>query len=125
MSLQIEFDNYQLENGLNVILHHDSRVPIVSVNVWYHVGSKNETPGKTGFAHLFEHMMFQGSAHVPADMHFQYIQSIVGTLNGSTFFDRTNYYETVPSHHLETALWLEADRMGFFLPESKKIRYST
>ena len=115
-SLNIEFDNYQLQNGLNVILHHDSRVPIVTVNIWYHVGSKNELPGKTGFAHLFEHMMFQGSAHVPADKHFQYIQSVGGTLNGSTFFDRTNYFETVPSHHLETALWLEADRMGYFLP---------
>ena len=116
MSLHITFDSYTLPNGLRVILHQDTRVPIVSVNLWYHVGSRNERPGKTGFAHLFEHMMFQGSAHIPADMHFQYIQSIGGTLNGSTFYDRTNYFETVPSHHLETALWLESDRMGFFLP---------
>jgi len=116
MPLHIEFDSYQLKNGLNVILHQDQRVPIVSVNIWYHTGSKNEKPGKTGYAHLFEHMMFQGSGHVPADMHFQYIQSVGGTLNGSTFFDRTNYFETLPSHYLETALWLESDRMGFFLP---------
>lgn len=116
MSLHITYDQYQLKNGLNVILHQDTRVPLVSVNLWYHVGSRNEKKGKTGYAHLFEHMMFQGSAHIPADMHFQYIQSIGGTLNGSTFFDRTNYFETVPSNHLETALWLEADRMGFFLP---------
>lgn len=116
MSLHITYDRYRLNNGLNVILHQDTRVPLVSVNLWYHVGSRNEIKGKTGYAHLFEHMMFQGSAHVPADMHFQYIQSIGGTLNGSTFFDRTNYFETVPSNHLETALWLEADRMGFFLP---------
>ena len=116
MPLHIQFDSYQLKNGLNVILHRDQRVPIVSVNLWYHTGSKNEKPGKTGYAHLFEHMMFQGSGHVPADMHFQYIQSVGGTLNGSTFFDRTNYFETLPSHYLETALWLESDRMGFFLP---------
>lgn len=116
MALHITYDRYRLGNGLNVILHQDKRVPLVSVNLWYHVGSRNEKKGKTGYAHLFEHMMFQGSEHVPADKHFQYIQSIGGTLNGSTFFDRTNYFETVPSHHLETALWLEADRMGFFLP---------
>jgi len=116
MSLHITHDRYRLDNGLNVILHQDKRVPLVSVNLWYYVGSRNEKKGKTGYAHLFEHMMFQGSENVPADMHFQYIQSIGGTLNGSTFFDRTNYYETVPSHHLETALWLEADRMGYFLP---------
>ncbi len=116
MSLHIAYERYTLANGLQVILHRDTRVPIVSVNLWYHVGSRNEQPGKTGFAHLFEHMMFQGSEHIPAEMHFQYIQSIGGTLNGSTFYDRTNYFETVPSHYLETALWLESDRMGFFLP---------
>ncbi len=116
MSLHITYERYSLANGLQVILHRDTRVPIVSVNLWYHVGSRNEQPGKTGFAHLFEHMMFQGSEHIPAEMHFQYIQSIGGTLNGSTFYDRTNYFETVPSHYLETALWLESDRMGFFLP---------
>ncbi len=114
--MKIEYDQYKLTNGLNVILHQDDRVPIVAVNVWYDVGSKNERPGKTGFAHLFEHMMFQGSAHVPADLHFKLIQRVGGTLNGSTFFDRTNYYETLPSHYLEMGLWLEADRMGFLLP---------
>ena len=116
MPLQIEFEEYRLDNGLRVILHNDKRVPIVAVNIWYHVGSRNELPGKTGYAHLFEHMMFQGSEHVPADMHFKLIQSVGGTLNGSTFFDRTNYFETLPSHYLEMGLWLEADRMGFLLP---------
>jgi len=112
----IEFEQYYLNNGLRVILHEDHRVPITAVNVWYHVGSKNERPGKTGFAHLFEHMMFQGSAHIPADMHFKLIQSVGGTLNGSTSFDRTNYFETLPSHYVEMGLWLESDRMGFLLP---------
>jgi len=116
MSLNIEFEQYFLKNGLRVILHQDQRVPLVAVNVWYHVGSKNEQPGKTGYAHLFEHMMFQGSEHIPADMHFKLIQSVGGTLNGSTFFDRTNYFETLPSHYLEMGLWLESDRMGFLLP---------
>lgn len=116
MPLHIEFEEYRLDNGLRVILHQDKRVPLVAVNVWYHVGSRNERPGKTGYAHLFEHMMFQGSQHIPADMHFKLIQSVGGTLNGSTFFDRTNYFETLPSHYLEMGLWLEADRMGFLLP---------
>ncbi|MDH4069456.1 MAG: insulinase family protein [Ignavibacteria bacterium] len=105
-----------LPNGLTVILHEDHSVPVVSVNVWYHVGSGREKPGRTGFAHLFEHMLFQGSEHVGDDQHFGYIQEAGGTLNGSTSNDRTNYYETVPSQFLEMALWLEADRMGFLLP---------
>ncbi len=116
MPIHIDFEQYELDNGLRVILHQDKNVPIVAVNIWYHVGSKHEQKGKTGFAHLFEHMMFQGSQHVPDNMHFQLIQSIGGTLNGSTFFDRTNYYETLPSHYLEMGLWLEADRMGYLLP---------
>jgi len=116
MPLNIEFEQFFLENGLRVILQQDKRVPITAVNVWYHAGSKNETPGKTGYAHLFEHMMFQGSQHIEADLHFKLIQSVGGTLNGSTFFDRTNYFETLPSHYLEMGLWLEADRMGFLLP---------
>ena len=116
MPLNIEFEQFFLENGLRVILQQDKRVPITAVNVWYHAGSKNETPGKTGYAHLFEHMMFQGSQHIEADLHFKLIQSVGGTLNGSTFFDRTNYFETLPSHFLEMGLWLEADRMGFLLP---------
>ncbi|HGY57158.1 MAG TPA: insulinase family protein [Caldithrix abyssi] len=116
MRLKIDFEQYYLDNGLRVILHEDHDVPIVAVNLWYKVGSKHERPGKTGFAHLFEHMMFQGSQHVPEGMHFQLIQSVGGTLNGSTFYDRTNYFETLPSHYLEMGLWLEADRMGFLLP---------
>ncbi|KAA3611107.1 MAG: insulinase family protein [Calditrichaeota bacterium] len=116
MNLNIKYDEYRLSNGMRVILHKDKSTPIVSVNVWYHVGSWNERPGKTGFAHLFEHMMFQGSQNVGSDMHFRLLQSIGGSVNGSTSFNRTNYYETVPSHYLELALWLEADRMGFLLP---------
>jgi zinc protease len=116
MTLKIKFDEYRLDNGMRVILHQDDSVPIVAINIWYHVGSKNEKKGKTGFAHLFEHMMFQGSEHVADNMHFRLIQSAGGTLNGSTFFDRTNYYETLPSHFLEMGLWLESDRMGFLLP---------
>lgn len=116
MPLKIKFDEYRLDNGMRVILHQDDSVPIVTINIWYHVGSKNEKKGKTGFAHLFEHMMFQGSEHVADNMHFRLIQSAGGTLNGSTFFDRTNYYETLPSHFLEMGLWLESDRMGFLLP---------
>jgi len=116
MRLNLKYEQYRLDNGLNVILHHDPSTPIASVNVWYHVGSWNERPGKTGFAHLFEHMMFQGSENVGSEMHFRLLQSIGSSVNGSTSFNRTNYFETVPSHHLELALWLEADRMGFLLP---------
>jgi len=116
MNLNLKFSEYRLSNGLRVILHKDSSTPITCVNVWYHVGSWNEKIGKTGFAHLFEHMMFQGSQNVGSDMLFRLLQSIGGSVNGSTSFNRTNYYETVPSHYLELALWLEADRMGFLLP---------
>ncbi len=116
MNLNLKYEEYRLANGLRVILHKDVSTPIVCVNVWYHVGSWNERQGKTGFAHLFEHMMFQGSQNVGSDMHFRLLQSIGGSVNGSTSFNRTNYYETVPSHYLELALWLEADRMGFLLP---------
>jgi len=125
MKLNIEFEEYDLDNGLHLILHRDNRVPIVAVNLWYKVGSKNEQIGKTGFAHLFEHMMFQGSEHVPADMHFQLIQSVGGTLNGSTFFDRTNYFETLPSNYLELGLWLESDRMGYLLPAMTQEKLDT
>jgi predicted Zn-dependent peptidase len=105
-----------LANGLRVTLSHDPSVPIVGVNLWYAVGSRNERSGRTGFAHLFEHMMFQGSAHVPKNRHFELVEQAGGSLNASTWFDRTNYYETLPSHHLELALWLESDRMGWMLP---------
>ncbi len=114
--LDISYEKYKLDNGLEVILHRNDMLPLVSVNIWYKVGSANERKGKTGLAHLFEHMMFQGSKNVPKEMHFRYIQEAGGTLNGSTTFDRTNYFEKVPSNFLELILWLESDRMGFLLP---------
>jgi zinc protease len=114
--LSIDFERYTLANGLEVILHRDTTAPLVSVNIWYHVGSGDEVPGKSGFAHLFEHMMFQGAKHIGEDVHFDVLREIGGTnVNGTTNPDRTNYYETVPSHELETALWLESDRMGYLL----------
>ena len=114
--IEIPFERHRLDNGLRIVLAPDDTTPIVGVNLWYGVGSRNEPEGLTGFAHLFEHMMFQGSAHVPKNVHFELIERAGGSLNASTWFDRTNYYETVPSHHLELALWLEADRMGWMLP---------
>jgi zinc protease len=114
--LNIDYEKYKLGNGLEIILHKDKHLPLVAVNLWYKVGSANERKGKTGMAHLFEHMMFQGSANVPKEMHFKHIQEAGGNLNGSTSYDRTNYYEKLPANYLELALWLESDRMGFFLP---------
>jgi predicted Zn-dependent peptidase len=114
--LDLDFQRRTLDNGLRVILHRDARLPLVTVNLWYHVGSKNERPGRTGFAHLFEHMLFQGSEHVGTNDHFRIVQQVGGVANGSTWYDRTNYYETLPSHQLELGLWLESDRMGFLLP---------
>lgn len=114
--LAIEFQRHVLSNGLTVVLAPDPSVPVVAVNLWYGVGSRNEPAGRTGFAHLFEHMMFQGSAHVPKNRHFELVEQAGGSLNASTWFDRTNYFETLPSHHLELALWLESDRMGWLLP---------
>ncbi|MCH7494926.1 MAG: insulinase family protein [Candidatus Marinimicrobia bacterium] len=114
--ISVENEMYKLDNGLTVILHHDSSAPIVTVNLWYHTGSKDEKPGRTGFAHLFEHMLFQGSLNVGDDKHFILIQGVGGSLNGSTNSDRTNYYETTPSNYLEMLLWLESDRMGWLLP---------
>jgi len=112
----LRFEKYTLANGMEVILSPDPSVPVVSVNVWYHVGSGHESYGKSGFAHLFEHMMFQGSKHVGEDKHFDLLKQIgVTEVNGTTNPDRTNYYETVPSNQLETALWLESDRMGYLL----------
>ena len=115
----------RLENGLLVTLSPDRTAPIVAVNLWYHVGSANEREGRTGFAHLFEHMLFQGSEHVAANEHFELIQRAGGTLNGSTWLDRTNYFETVPSQQLELALWLEADRMGRLLPAMTQEKLDT
>jgi zinc protease len=114
--MDIPIETERLPNGLRVVLSADRSVPIVAVNLWYHVGSANERPGRTGFAHLFEHMLFQGSADVAANEHFEVVQRAGGTLNGSTWLDRTNYFETVPSNQLELILWLEANRMGYLLP---------
>ncbi len=114
-SINIPFETYKLPNGLNVILSVDRATPTVAVDIWYHVGSKNEVPGRTGFAHLFEHVMFTGSAHVPYGMHDKLTEGVGGSNNGSTNNDRTNYFEIVPSNYLESALWMEADRMGFLL----------
>jgi len=113
---QLAFEKYTLPNGLDVILSEDHRLPLVAVNVWYHVGPANEAAGRTGFAHLFEHMMFQGSRHVPGDSHFKWLEA-AGTsdANGTTNFDRTNYYETLPANQLALGLWLESDRMGYLL----------
>jgi len=113
--IRIPFERYTLPNGLTVILSEDHATPTVAVDVWYHVGSKNEEPGRTGFAHLFEHVMFTGSGHVPYGVHDRYTEGVGGGNNGSTTNDRTNYYETVPSNYLEDVLWLEADRMGWLL----------
>ena len=110
----IAYEQHQLSNGLDVILHEDHTIPLVAVNVWYHVGSKNEEVGRTGFAHLFEHVMFEGTKH-HNNSHFEPLQKAGANLNGSTTTDRTNYWEDVPSNYLELALWLEADRMGFLL----------
>jgi zinc protease len=114
--MRLPISTFRLDNGLLVTLSEDHTAPIVAVNVWYHVGSANEPPGRTGFAHLFEHMLFQGSENVGTNEHFELIQRAGGTLNGSTWLERTNYFETVPSNHLALALWLEADRMGRLLP---------
>ncbi|MGH7477062.1 MAG: M16 family metallopeptidase [Longimicrobiales bacterium] len=113
---RIATERFSLENGLRVVLAPDAALPVVAVNLWYNVGSRNERQGRTGFAHLFEHMMFQGSSHVPENGHFSLIERAGGSLNGSTWLDRTNYYETLPAHYLELGLWLEADRMGWLLP---------
>jgi len=112
----IPYSRYELDNGLQVILHEDHSDPLVHVDVTFHVGSAREDIGKSGFAHFFEHMLFQGSENVGDDEHFRIISEAGGTLNGSTNVDRTNYFETVPANQLEKVLWLEADRMGFLLP---------
>ena len=114
-SIKIPFETYKLPNGLNVILSVDKTTPTVAVDVWYHVGSKNEIAGRTGFAHLFEHVMFTGSGHVPYGLHDKLTEGVGGNNNGSTSNDRTNYYENIPSNYLESALWMESDRMGFLL----------
>ncbi len=112
----IKYEQYKLANGLEVILSEDHRLPLVAVDLWYHVGPANERPGRTGFAHLFEHMMFQGSKHVKANEHFRLLEGAGATdINGTTDFDRTNYFETLPANQMELGLWLESDRMGWLL----------
>ena len=116
-SVTIPFERYRLDNGLEVILSEDHRVPLVAVDVWVHVGSGDESVGHSGFAHLFEHMMFQGAEHIGEDVHFDVLRKLGGvSVNGTTNSDRTNFYEVVPANQLETALWLESDRLGFLLP---------
>jgi zinc protease len=115
VGLDLPFVKRTLPNGLDVIVHEDHHVPVVAVNIWYHVGSKNERPGRTGFAHLFEHLMFEGSAHHNSG-YFAPLQRAGALVNGSTTADRTNYWEVVPSNAVDLALWLESDRMGYLLP---------
>ena len=110
--LSISYDKFTLPNGLDVMLHEDHSLPIVAVNLWYHVGSKNEKPGRTGFAHLFEHVMFEGSKHHNQSF-FNPLQEAGANINGSTTADRTNYWINAPSNYIELCLWLESDRMGF------------
>jgi zinc protease len=112
---EISHQLHRLPNGLRVVLHEDHHLPLVALSLWYHVGSKNERRGRTGLAHLFEHMLFQGSAHVGTNDHFRLVQQVGGVANGSTWYDRTNYYETLPASALDLGLWLESDRMGFLL----------
>ena len=113
---EIKYETYTLPNGLKVITHEDHRLPLVAVDLWYHVGPLNERPGRTGFAHLFEHMMFEEAEHVGEKMHIKYVQGAGATdVNGTTDFDRTNYFETLPANQLELGLWLESDRMGFLM----------
>ena len=121
--MNIPFSKHTLPNGLDVLVHEDHALPIVAVNVWYHVGSKNEVPGRTGFAHLFEHLMFEGSQHYDRG-YFHPLQEAGAALNGSTNADRTNYWEVVPTNALNLALWMESDRMGFLLPALTDAKFS-
>jgi predicted Zn-dependent peptidase len=114
--MQIPIERHTLDNGLRVVLSEDHTLPLVAVNLWYDVGSRNERPGRTGLAHLFEHMMFQGSQNVTDTQHIALVERAGGSINASTWLDRTNYYATLPASQLELALYLESDRMGFFLP---------
>lgn len=116
-SLRVPFQSFTLRNGLQVIVHEDHSLPLVAVNIWYHVGSADEKPGRTGFAHLFEHIMFMGSQHVPTGEFDRLLEAAGADNNGSTTEDRTNYYEDAPNNALPLALWLDSDRMGFLLPE--------
>jgi zinc protease len=124
LDIDLPFTKRTLANGLDVIVHEDRHVPIVAVNIWYHVGSKDERPGRTGFAHLFEHLMFEGSQHYNAG-YFPPLQQAGALLNGSTNADRTNYWEVVPTSAIDRALWMESDRMGYLLPAVTRERFET
>jgi zinc protease len=124
MDLSLPFVKRTLDNGLDVLVHEDHHVPIVAINIWYHVGSKNERPGRTGFAHLFEHLMFEGSEHHNSG-YFPPLQQAGALLNGSTNTDRTNYWEVVPTSAVDLALWMESDRMGYLLPALTRERFET
>ncbi len=120
---ELKYETYTLPNGLKVITHEDHRLPLVAVDLWYHVGPLNERAGRTGFAHLFEHMMFEGSEHVGEKAHIKYVEGAGATdVNGTTDFDRTNYFETLPSNQLELGLWLESDRMGFLMEGLDRVK---
>lgn len=122
--MDIPYTKRTLDNGLQVVVHEDRHIPMAAVSVWYHVGSRHEAPGRTGFAHLFEHLMFKGSAHHP-DGYFEALQDVGGIVNGSTNTDRTNYWEIVPSQALELALWMESDRMGHLVPALSEAKFTT
>src|SRR3569832_784139 len=122
-SIRIPFEKYTLPNGLTVVMSEDHSTPTVAVEVIYHVGSKNEIAGRTGFAHMFEHVMFTGSGHVPYGMHDRFTEGVGGSNNGQTYFDWTRYWETDPSNYLEHALWLESDRMGFLLDSLDEAKF--
>ena len=121
----LPIERFRLDNGLRVVVQPDPSLPLVAINLWYHVGSKDERPGRTGLAHLFEHMLFQGSEHVGTNDHFHYVQQAGGIANGSTWYDRTNYYETLPAHYLDLGLWLESDRLGWLLPAMTQEKLDT
>ena len=122
--MEIRYATRTLANGLEVVVHEDRHIPMAAVSVWYHVGSRHERPGRTGFAHLFEHLMFKGSAHHPSG-YFEALQQAGALVNGSTNTDRTNYWEVVPADALELALWLESDRMGHLLPALSEEKFTT
>ena len=122
--MDIPYTKHTLANGLDVVVHQDRHIPMAAVSVWYHVGSRHESPGRTGFAHLFEHLMFKGSAHHP-EGYFEALQEAGGVVNGSTNTDRTNYWEIVPAQALELALWMESDRMGHLLPALSEEKFTT
>jgi zinc protease len=120
--IEIPFQKFVLDNGLTVIVHEDRKAPLVALNIWYHVGSKNEAPGRTGFAHLFEHLMFNGSQHFNDEYFLPFEKAGATDMNGTTSNDRTNYFATVPTPALDMALWMESERMAHLLPAVDQAR---